>query len=164
MPRSVTRTWLLPLLAAAALGACNDLVSPRDREVGSFVGSWDGQPWEGRSYAVLRDDTLHLVAHRPDPQFFYDEYIRASVPFRGAAAYQVPAAAGELAKITGGDAGYFPQASGNLLVTTYDAEGGTISGQIELRAPHDGRVWEAQGQFHARIYPSFQDVPPARGR
>lgn len=164
MMRSVVRRWVLSLLAVAAVGACNGLADPSDQAMGSFVGRWDGEVWRGRAYAVLRGDTLHVVGHRPDPRYYYDEYVEARVLFTGPGRYAVPAKAGRLSKITGGDAGYFPDASGTLVVRSYDAQSRTVSGTVELRASHGGAVWEAQGQFHAPVYAGYDEVPPPRRR
>lgn len=160
MPRSVVRTWFLPLLAAAALGACG--ITEASPRVGTFDGEWDGDAWRGRAVAVLRDDTLWVTGHRPDPQYFYDEYVTARVPFRGPGAYTIRGDAGHLSRLTGGDAGSFTDAGGVLLVRSYDRAERVVTGTLTLRGAD--RDWRVSGEFSAGVYDRSQDVPPARGR
>lgn len=164
MLRSVVRTWVLAFAAVAALGACDVLTGSSDPEPGRFVGRWDGEAWRGRAYAVLRDDTLHVTGHRPDPRYYYDEYVSARVPFTGPGRYTVSLKEGRLSKMTGGDAGYFPDASGTLVIRSYDAAAATVTGSVELRAEHAGEVWVARGEFDAPVYARSQDVPQVRRR
>ena len=165
--RSAPALLTIPLaaLAAAILSACSSGPSdPSERQVGSFEGRWDGLPWRGRSYAVLQRDTLFVVGHRPDPKVYYDEYIRARVPFSGTGTYPIEGRAGQLAKISGGDAGYFPDATGTLTIRSYDAQARTVAGEISLRAESVNPAWHAQGEFHTPVYSSFAEVPSAKPR
>jgi hypothetical protein len=157
------RASVLLLMAGGLLGACSDgLTDPAKLPVGSFNGRWDGAAWHGRSFAVLTHDTLFVFGHRPDPQYYYDEYIQARVVFTGRGSYFVPESAGQLAKITGGDAGYLPSAEGTLIVSGYDPNAGTLVGELTLTANHDGATWRARGAFHTPVYASFLEVPPVR--
>lgn len=165
--RSAPALLTIPLaaLVAGILSACS--LGPSDlseRRVGSFEGRWDGLPWRGHSYAVLQRDTLFVVGHRPDPMAYYDEYIRARVPFSGTGTYRIEGRAGQLAKIVGGDAGYFPDATGTLTIRSYDAQARTVAGEISLSAESVTPAWHAEGEFHTRVYSSFAEVPSARPR
>jgi hypothetical protein len=110
-------------------------------------------------YAVLQDDTLFIIAHRPDPKHFYDEYIRAKLQYTGPGSYAIPDPDGELMKITGGDAGYFPKAGGTLIVHGYSSQPLRVSGQLTLTADHSGTLWTADGEFDAPVYSSFAHIP-----
>ena len=152
-------------IAAGLLAGCSDgLLTSRDSELGTFDGTWDGATWRGTAFAVLQGDSLTVVAHRPDPKYFYDEYVRASIRFAGPGNYSVAEAAGQLSKITGGDAGWMPRAGGTLLITGYDAGSRMVSGYVTLRASSFDPEWRAAGNFSAPVYPSFADVPPEPAR
>lgn len=155
---------LLTCLALAMAGACGgDPLGPVPEGFGPFAGRWDGERWAGMGYAVLDGDTLHVVGHRPDPQHYYDEYVRVRVPFRGVGRYEVPVPRGSLAKITGGDAGYFPDAAGVLRITEYSAGERRVRGTIHLEAEGpDGRWRFEDGVFDVPVYASFRDVPVRR--
>jgi hypothetical protein len=146
-------------LAAGLLAGCSDILTSRDGELGTFDGTWDGATWRGSAYAVLQGDSLTVVGHRPDPRFFYDEYVQVRVRFDGPGSYPVPESDGMLSKIDGGDAGWMPYARGTLLVTAYDAGAGAVSGYVTLRASSFDPVWQASGNFTAPVYARFTDVP-----
>jgi len=150
-------------LAAAVLGGCSGgLLSDDGPGAGTFSGTWDGAAWNGRSYAVLHDDTMTVVGHRKDPQYYYDEYIQVQVAFTGPGTYAVSESAGVLKKITGGDAGFFPPAAGTLVIRGYDASAHTVAGQVTLRATSFQPAWDASGSFDAPVYSSFDQVPSSR--
>lgn len=86
------------------------------------------------------------------------------MPFSGRGTYSVAEAAGQLAKIVGADAGYFPSAAGTLTIDRYDAGARTVAGELRLHTEFDGSPWQATGRFQAPVYPSFQAVPPFRQR
>jgi hypothetical protein len=148
----------IPLLLLL-LSGCSGSPTASSVDPGTFVGRWDGSRWEGHAYAVLQNDTLFIIAHRPDPEYFYDEFIRAKLPYTGPGSYAVPEPDGELMKITGGDAGHFPRAGGTLTVHGYSSHPHRISGQLELTADHFGTLWTADGEFDAPVYSSFGDIP-----
>lgn len=153
-------------IAAGLLAGCsNGLLPSRDGGLGTFDGTWDGAAWRGSAYAVLQGDSLTVVGHRPDPKFFYDEYVQVRVRFDGPGTYSVPESDGMLSKIDGGDAGWMPYAGGTLLVTAYDAGSRTVSGYVTLRASSIAPAWQASGNFTAPVYARFADVPQEpRGR
>ena len=128
---------------------------------GPFTGRWDGESWRGYGFAVVRDDSLFLSAHRPDPRYYYDEYVRVATPFAGIGTYEIAADGGRLAKMTGGDAGHFPSASGTLRVTSYEIGSGTIKGTIALVSAKEALPWTFLGAFSVPIYESFEAVPDA---
>jgi hypothetical protein len=148
----------IPLLLLVVSG-CSGSPTGSSVDDGTFVGRWDGNRWEGHAYAVLQDDTLFIIAHRPDPEYFYDEYIHAKLPYTGPGSYAIPESDGELRKITGGDAGYFPKASGTLTVHDGPPEALRVSGQLTLTADHFGTLWTADGAFDAPVYSSFAHIP-----
>ncbi len=157
------RMLMQVVAAAGVLAACSDgLLAPGEREAGTFRGTWDGASWSGRSYAVLHDDTMTVVGHRKDPQYFYDEYIQARVAFTGPGTYAIGESGGQLGKIVGGDAGWTPPAAGTLVIRAYDASAHTVSGEVALRATSFTPAWDASGSFDAPVYSSFTQVPPAR--
>ena len=172
------RRTLAALLALAPLAAaCSDRdpVSPLQAPgLGVVEGAWDGAAWRGYGYAVLQEGTLRLVGHRPDPELHYDEFVRVSVPYRGVAVYDVPADAGQLAQIVGGDAGWFPQSSGELRVTATEtlapsAEEPAVArvrGEVELASTREGLPWRFAGSFDVPVYARWEDVPapPERQR
>jgi hypothetical protein len=154
-------TMLRTAIAAGLLAGCSDgLLTSRDDELGTFDGTWDGATWRGTAYAVLQGDSLTVVGHRPDPKYFYDEYVQVRIRFTGPGTYTVPETAAGLAKITGGDAGSFPTADGTVVITGYDAGSRTISGAVILRARSMSPEWNASGSFAAPVYRSFAEVPP----
>jgi hypothetical protein len=160
--RTFAAAALLLCLGGAVLSGCSG--SPTDTRRGSFDGVWDGAEWRGHAYAVVAGDTLHVVAHRPDSEDFYDEYIRVRVPLSGPGTYDIPSGGGELAKIIGGDAGYFPPAAGTLVVKAYSPTDRIVSGTLSLVAHEDGATWEAEGTFTAPLFSSFQKIPWERRR
>jgi hypothetical protein len=111
---------------------------------------------------VLQNDTLFIIAHRPDPEYFYDEYIHAKLRYTGPGSYAVPDSDGELRKITGGDAGHFPKAAGTLTVHGYSSQPHRVFGQLTLTADHFGTLWTVDGEFDAPVYSSFADIPWTR--
>ena len=157
-------TMVRMAIAAGLLAGCADGLLAPDGELGTFDGTWDGASWRGSAYAVLQDDSLTVVAHRPDPQYFYDEYIQARVRFDGAGTYPVPEAAGLLSKIVGGDAGSIPPAAGTVVITGYDAGSRRVSGFVSLRARSVNPEWHATGSFTAPVYRNWGDVPADRSR
>jgi len=158
MPKILEKT-LCAAAAAALLAGCGDNLLPGD-DGGNFVGVWDGAAWTGRAWTVLQNDSLTVVGHRADPQHYYDEYVQAKVLFTGPGTYTISESAGQLAKITGGDAGYFPPASGTLVIRDYDAAAHTVSGDITLHAGSMQPAWNASGSFEAHVYTNFNQVPP----
>jgi hypothetical protein len=147
-------TRLAAVLLAAAGCASDDPAAPSAIEgLGSLAGRWDGKEWRGYGYAVLQRDTLFLVGHRPDPQYFYDERVRARVPFRGAGTYELAVKDASLEQITGGDAGYFPGATGELQLTQYDATAARVRGTLRLTAAEHGFAWRfEQGSFGGGLH------------
>ena len=150
--------------------ACDeDPVAP-DAGFGVFEGRWDGKDWRGQGYAVLIADTLHLFGHRPDPQSYYDEFVRARVRFTGPGTYAVATEQGSMEQITGGDAGYFPSASGELRVTRYDATTRRVAGTLRLRVtdpryPPGTFDWRFEdGTFDVPVYTRWEDRPLLRPR
>lgn len=153
-------TMLRMAIAGGLLAGCSDgLLTSRESELGTFDGTWDGATWRGTAYAVLQGDSLTVVGHRADPKFVYDEYVTATIRFAGPGSYSVAEPAGQLSKITGGDAGWMPRADGTLLITAYDAGSRTVSGYVTLRARSFDPEWQADGSFTAPVYPSLADVP-----
>lgn len=155
----ILKKTLCAAAAAALLAGCGDDLLP-DEGGGNFVGVWDGAAWSGRAWAVLQNDSLTVVGHRADPRYYYDEYVQAKVPFTGPGTYTIPESAGQLAKITGGDAGSFPPASGTLVIRAYDASAHTISGDLTLHAGSMQPAWNASGTFEAYVYTNSAQVPP----
>lgn len=162
MTRTLRRTLLacVLLLAGAHFAACDSgPVGPVIDGTGPFNGFWDGSRWLGRGYAVTQGDTIHIVGHRPDRTYWYDEYVRIDVALDGPGVYELPAdGTARLAKITGGDAGWFPGASGTV---TIDSVKGRIYGTVELEADGpDGKLWTFKlGRFELPIYSSYANVP-----
>jgi hypothetical protein len=148
-------------LAAGFLAGCSDgLLGRGSLQRGTFEGSWDGDEWRGSAYAVLQNDSLTVVAHRPDPKYFYDEYVRIQVRFKGRGLYPVAESHGQLSKITGGDAGWMSPSAGTLVIDGYDESSHVVSGSLSLRAESMQPAWHASGRFDAPVYASFQQVPP----
>jgi hypothetical protein len=141
--------------------ACSDdPVGLRTEGYGRFAGIWNGEAWSGLGYAVIRNDTLFLVGHRPDSQYYYDEYVNVSTPFTGTGTYEIDPAEGRLSSITGGDAGYFPSASGTLSVTLYESESRRLEGTVSLVSASAGLPWTFEdGTFDVPIYREFSEVP-----
>lgn len=161
----IRRIGMIALALAAGLtAACGDGPFAASGGLGRFDGVWDGAAWRGSAYAVLQGDSLTLVGHRPDPKYFYDEYVQARIRFTGPGTYAVPESDGQLAKITGGDAGWFPPSGGTLVVRAYSAGERTISGTITLRSTTPSLEWNASGDFDAPVYTRFTDVPVDRSR
>jgi len=152
------------LLAAAGCVSGDPLSPPPVAGLGTLEGRWDGEAWRGYGYAVLSADTLYLVGHRPDPKYFYDEVVQVQVPFRGAATYPLTVKEATLRQITGGDAGYFPGAVGELRVTHHDRAAARIQGTISLTAAEQSFRWRFEdGTFDAPVYARWEDVPRVRG-
>ena len=155
-----SRILLASVLLALASACGESLLGPAPEGFGPFAGKWDGERWEAMGYAVLDGDTLHVVGHRPDPKYYYDEYVQVRVPYQGVGTYEIPAHRGSLAKITGGDAGYFPDAAGVLRITGYSAAEQRARGTLHLEADGpDGRWRFEDGAFEVPVYASFRDVP-----
>jgi hypothetical protein len=151
------------LLAGLLAGCRGDGPAAPAPGFGAVAGRWDGAEWAGLGYAVLENDTLDLVGHRPDPRSYYDEYVRVRVAFRGEAAYAVGAEAASLAKLVGGDAGYFPAARGELHVVDYTA--GRVRGTLSLASSEPRLPWRFEGgSFDVPVYARWADVPPAPAR
>jgi hypothetical protein len=132
---------------------------------GTVQGQWNDTSWSGLGYAVLHDDTLEIVGHRPDPRYYYDEYVRARVAFRGVGHYQVDAEEGSLRQITGGDAGHFPRSTGELRVGEYDAAAGRVRGTLALVSVEAHLPWRFEyGRFDVPVYAHWADVPPPPAR
>jgi hypothetical protein len=152
---------LIATFLAPVLHACdrNHALAPA-RGFGAFEGRWDGSPWIGQGYAVLLDDTLYVTGHRPDPRVYYDEFVQVRVPFAGAGTYAVDSLRGTLEQVTGGDAGYFVRARGELRVTSFDAVAGRVRGTVQLAAvgPHFGWRFEG-GEFDVPLYVRWSDRP-----
>ena len=152
-------------LAAGVLAGCSDgLLGRGSLQRGTFDGSWDGAEWRGSAYAVLQHDSLFVFAHRPDPQYFYDEYVQVRVRFSGKGTYPIAESQAELAKITGGDAGWSTPSAGTLVIDSYDEQSHTVSGSVSLRGESMQPAWRASGRFDAPVYASFQQVPPEPAR
>jgi hypothetical protein len=152
-------------LAAGLLAGCSGgLFGIGSLQQGTFEGTWDGAAWRGNAYAVLQGDSLTVVGRRPDPKYFYDEYVRVRVRFTGPGTYPVAESQGELGKIVGGDAGWFPPSAGTLVIDSYDQGSHTVSGSVTLRAESMQPAWDASGRFEAPVYSSFQQVPPDPAR
>jgi hypothetical protein len=166
--RCRTTVSLIAVLFAPILGGCGrDTVAPQPLApragLGTFDGRWDGAAWHGYGYAVLVADTLFVVGHRPDPRYYYDEYVRARVLFHGVATYAVSAGMASLEQIVGGDAGYFPDAAGELDVTEYDASAARVRGVVQLASVEPSHPWKfEQGAFDVPVYARWQDVPRVR--
>jgi hypothetical protein len=152
------RLRTLPLLLLLVAG-CSGSPTSSNVDRGAFIGRWDGSRWEGHAYAVLQNDTLFILAHRPDSKYFYDEYVHAKLQYAGPQTYSIPESAGELRKITGGDAGYFPKAGGTLTVHEHSLHPHRISGDLVLTADHFGTLWTVEGQFEAPVFSSFSEIP-----
>ena len=152
-------------IAAGLLAGCSDgLFGRGSLPRGTFDGSWDGAEWRGSAYAVLRHDSLFVVAHRPDPQYFYDEYVQAQVRFTGKGTYPIAETQARLSKITGGDAGWWSPSAGTLVIDGYDGHSHTVSGSVTLRGESMQPAWNASGRFDAPVYASFEQVPPEPAR
>ena len=69
---------LTPLLSLGVilLVGCSESSTSPDVDRGTFLGQWDGAGWRGHAYAVLQNDTLSIIAHRPDPKYYYDVHPR----------------------------------------------------------------------------------------
>ena len=119
----------------------------------------------GRCGVDLRGvTTLNKMANTPDPRHFYDERVRVQVPFRGAGTYALGVKDAWLEQITGGDAGYFPGATGELRVTRHDEAGARVRGTLRLTAAQHGFAWRFEdGSFDAPVYTRWEDVPRIRG-
>jgi hypothetical protein len=87
------------------------------------------------------------------------DQVRVAIPFAGVGSYQIKSSEGELAKITGGDTGFFPDATGQMQITNYD--GVILSGTISLTAQGPDGVWRFEnGTFDVPVFMSFAEVPP----
>jgi hypothetical protein len=148
-------------LAAFVIISCSgDPLAPLPDGFGRFTGIWDGDSWSGLGYAVIRNDTLFLVGHRPDPKYYHDEYVDVSTPFTGTGTYTIDPAEGHLSMVVGGDAGFFRSASGILSVTRYESESRTLEGTVSLVAASASATWTFEdGRFRVPIYDDFGDVP-----
>ena len=156
----VRSTFLVLALACACRHA--DLLAPVDG-LGVVSGEWDGAAWRGYGYAVVSGEGILLVGHRPDPHYYYDEFVRAWFPFTGVGTYGVPDSTGALWKIVGGDAGEMPFAAGELRVTFADAGPRTLRGTLSLDAASRG--WHFRlGTFDVPVYSSWALVPNVPGR
>ena len=158
--RRTVGTALLVLLAAALAGCAADRATAAETGFGTMAGRWDGADWQGLGHAVLDGDTLYLVGHRPDPRSYYDEYVRVRVAFRGAADYEVRPSHGSLAHIWGGDAGYFPDARGELRIAEYVAAPARVRGTLSLVSTDPRLPWRFDGgAFDVPLYARPADVP-----
>lgn len=163
MRTQLTVTVFLCLTGAFSAGCLESTTAPARTEGpelrGSFAGHWDSETWQGDAYAVLQGETLFLIAHRPDPRYFYDEYIEAELHFTGPGTYDIAREAGRLSKITGGDAGYFPSAAGLLVVREFDSATRTVAGTLVLTADHNQTEWVVEGQFTAPVFSESRQIP-----
>ncbi|CAA9298898.1 MAG: hypothetical protein AVDCRST_MAG68-242 [uncultured Gemmatimonadetes bacterium] len=156
-------TRLLLALFLTLLAACDrGSTGPSDGRFGSFQGRWDGDPWHGLSYAVMDGDTLQIVGHRPDPKVYYDEFVVARIRFTGPGVYPVSGRAGHLSKLVGGDAGYFHDAGGTVIISGHDARERTVTGSVSLVADRADPDWRVDGTFSAPVYLDYRDVPRVR--
>jgi hypothetical protein len=165
MRHSLVCEWLLVGLTVVFLVAScgRDPAAPVIEGTGEFSGTWDGTRWLGRGYAVIDGETLFLVGHRPDPRYYYDEFVRVELEHRGNGTYSVPeSGSARLEKVTGGDAGYFPDASGTLTISSNSEK---VSGFVELQAlGPDGKLWRfKRGRFSVPVYHGFTDSPNLHG-
>jgi len=155
--------FLATLAVVTLVVGCSDgPAAPVIDGTGEFTGAWDGSAWLGRGYAVLRGDTLHLIGHRPDTQYYYDEYVNLHFENRGSGTYALPGSgAARLMKITGGDAGWFPDAIGRVTIRVGPT---SVSGSLELYADGpDGKLWRFErGRFSVPLYEEWSAVPVLR--
>ena len=148
------------VLTVLACGGDGPTDPESDEGFGPFTGKWNGEEWQGLGAAVIRNDSLYLAGHRPDPQFYYDEYVNVATPFTGEGTYEIDADGGRLSSVTGGDAGFFPEASGTLRITGYDPESRTLTGTVELTSARESLPWTfLDGAFSVPVYESFAAVP-----
>src|SRR5687768_7353335 len=148
------------LAAFVIIGCGGDPLSPLPDGFGRFTGIWNGDSWSGFGYAVIRNDTLFLVGHRPDRKYYYDEYVHVSMPFTGTGTYTIDPAEGHLSAVVGGDAGFFRSASGMLSVSLYESDSRTVEGTVSLVAASASATWTFEnGRFRVPIYDDFGDVP-----
>ena len=162
--RAIRIARLIAAVCAMVISACGGDPTALDpvEGFGPFTGRWNGESWRGYGYAVVRNDSLFLVAHRPDPRYYYDEYVRVTTPFAGRGTYEIAADGGRLAQVTGGDAGHFPSASGTLRVTSYEIGSGMMKGTVSLVSANDALPWTfVGGAFSVPVYESFAAVPDA---
>lgn len=150
-------------LAITMAAACADAPTEAGSFDGPFEGRWNGRDWNGRGFAVLMQDTLYLIGHQDIyDQGHYEQQVRVQVRYDGAGRYQLdgtPARQARMAEIVGGDAGYFPGATGDM--TLRELESGTwLEGTIHLAATGPNGPWGFEdGEFRVRVYDSFQKVP-----
>ena len=148
---------------AAMVGvlACTDILEPGSPDGNrAFTGTWNGSAWSGRGYAVIHDDTLYLLGEEPLRPRGYDRYVRVQTPFRGSGRYIIDAGEGELGALDG-DAGYFPPASGVLVVTSDGGSPRILEGRVWLSSTERGLPWKFEhGEFRVRVYTAFNQVPP----
>ena len=152
------------IVAATVLAGCEPVTAPGttiEAGLGPFRGAWNQETWNGRGYAVLIDDTLHITGHRrPVSSQFYDETVRITIPFAGTGTYEVESGAAEMWEIVGGDAGYFASVSGEMRITRVDVAAKQIEGFLQLHGNGYGRPWSLTNvEFTLPIYSSFNEPP-----
>ena len=154
---------ILALALALTLGACKDDTTNLERLGGPFEGRWNGREWDGHGFAVLMQDTLYIVGHLDVyDQGYYEQQVRIQVSYAGGGRYVLdgtPARQARMAQIVGGDAGYFPGATGEMFVR--ELEGGTVmEGTLRLTANGPNGPWGFEdGEFRVQVYDSFLEVP-----
>ncbi|GAC1515705.1 MAG: hypothetical protein NVS1B4_07300 [Gemmatimonadaceae bacterium] len=167
--RSLTRAIALVGVATVAVGCgrgAGVVAPPPPSPFGTLTGVWTGVAWSGLAYAVLLHDTLHVVGHRVDPQYYYDEHVQTRVSYRGVGEYPVGSSVTSLLKVVGGDgivgsAG----AEGVVQITSVVDGGNRLEGTMRLTATTGARGWTfTDGSFSVPVYRSWAAVPRLPGR
>ena len=153
---------IIAFMAMASILGCGDRAEPLGPDYRAFTGKWNGDAWSGRGYAVIRHDTLFLVGHRSGSPSYYDEYVGVTTVFTGIGVYAIRDTEGRLSAVVGGDAGYFPSASGILSITSDRGDPRMLEGTLSLTSTNRNLPWSFRdGRFRVQVYGDFDEVPPA---
>ena len=144
---------LLRSLCAAllvVLASCAD--SPTAAPVrGSMTAALDATPWRGSATVAIYRDTMHLWSTRTGPK---EQHVRASVAFTGPGRYTLEGKATEYQETLGGDILSYRAlgTGGTLVVTSYDAARGEMTGTLTFSASGSrGTVNFVGGEFVAEV-------------
>lgn len=145
----------LRILCSAALvlllAACAGDGPTQPQVEGRMTGTLDGAPWTGGAWAVLYKGSLSVGSMRDRAE----HHVTLEVPFTGPGRYTVEAGKGRYYETVGLDVLTYqaPVTTGTLVVDTYDATSGEITGTFELAASGPrGATSFQNGEFEARVF------------